>query len=566
MPTSTTTKRRQSLGFEIASIKHQQPTKIPTINLPPPSTTSSSRSLPNDFQDRILTIQDRLKRKGQVNDNINKPKEYKPRKSGFLVSNNELQQKYYGLNDEYKEKLKKIEDLSSELKGLKLIHRNYQSKIEILMGQYQSNMNLIEDYEMQIIKNVENEEKMINLKLRENKIKLENQFKEFESVTNLEIQDAKSYNFENVINQIKVLKEEKEKLALSIKESKLSNDEKLKIENEKYEESIKLEIEPFVTKLNEIRTEILVKGAELTQLESIHASLMTDLESSQLEIRQLREEIGSIEKIMNSYHSTKLSYENESQELEQKIAVESQIDEKNQDNYNSIYQDYQEVSSKLEINENYRRNLENSIMQYENKFRIYIISSTSQNYNKNLSPKTPITFIIDEFSFFIKSVMKQNISIITNNIPSPILIKSIIQIIEKKNWTFELSYQSMIFNVIGKSVFKSDKIMIDDDCNITDSDEGVIIHTVHVKGSNTMKNIENRLTLIDFSKLNTVEQVQFLKRFDSDRVRVDEIDEVANSVVSNSKPIFVCAIDEQVDKFNEILQSLRGIECPYRIK
>ena len=108
-------KRRNSLGFEMASIPLNSIKSFPS-RIPPPtasksatiasssSSSSSSMLSLSSIPQGILSIQERLRRKASVNDNNGQSSSsFAARPQSTVSRSNELQEEYYSLNELYKQ-------------------------------------------------------------------------------------------------------------------------------------------------------------------------------------------------------------------------------------------------------------------------------------------------------------------------------------------------------------------------------------------------------------------------------------------------------------------------------
>ena len=104
-------KRRNSLGFEMASIPLNSIKSFPS-RIPPPtasksatiassSSSSSSMLSLSSIPQAILSIQERLRRKASVNDNNGQSSSsFAARPQSTVSRSNELQEEYYSLNEQ----------------------------------------------------------------------------------------------------------------------------------------------------------------------------------------------------------------------------------------------------------------------------------------------------------------------------------------------------------------------------------------------------------------------------------------------------------------------------------
>ena len=152
----------------------------------------------------------RLRRKASVNDNNGQSSSsFAARPQSTVSRSNELQEEYYSLNELYKQQASLYEKLEVELGKLKEIYKNYYYKIDLINDLVHQKQSEFEILEHDIINDVEQEEKLTYSKLHENKIKLDGQFKELEFEMLNQLEDAKQFDFKELLTKIESLKQKR---------------------------------------------------------------------------------------------------------------------------------------------------------------------------------------------------------------------------------------------------------------------------------------------------------------------------------------------------------------------
>lgn len=570
-------KRRASFGFEMASIpttsvtnEHNQSSKVSKLPQPFTAANSNSNQLShvNDFQS-ILSMQERLSRKPPLT--ISAPFDYKSTISH--VGSNELQDTLSSLNQECKEKHRKLEYLTDELNRLRRIYRNYQQKVETTTSEIHNVQARLEYMEEEIVNHVGNEEKLIEIKLNENRIKLDNQFTEIEFEMASEVQEVRNFDYTELVHKIDALKQSELKLMEEIKQQLEANDEKYNAEVDKLKKLLEDEIKGAQQEENESKLVLEQLLKELEEITADYQSRLSEFETQSRQVEGLKFQITNIEETMNNYvnvkKKTELELSNVKRILDEKVAQ----DKIEQQEFDTVYLEYSSLHNKVKKHDEHRRILENSIMEYQGKIRVYAIAKEDEYENcfsKYFQEDTPSSFIMEEFSHFVKTVIRgTNVSIISQYLPGgTIICQTMNQLLHIQNqpstWQFQFEYQAVEINqsidlltgskLTQSSLFESQKMRIDEPSRVGgiingfDVNKDVIVHVITVMGVKEKKQFESRLVLVDISKVDSNEQMNIMQKL----LRNDKLtylDRVLEWISKRSNPLVISKIND-LNAFN----------------
>ncbi|CAD1809649.1 hypothetical protein FOB58_003034 [Candida parapsilosis] len=580
-------KRRASLGFEMASIPtitNQGNGSTKGTKLPKPFAAASSNftqsSEVNDLQSRILSIQERLSRKPPVFTST--PFEYAPTTTQSSTGSNDLQETLFTLSQECREKHRKLEHLTEELSRLRRVYRNYQQKVEMTTSEIRNVQARLEDMEEEIINNVANEEKLIDIKLKENSIKLDVQFTEIEFEMTQEVQEVKNFDYTELVDEIEELKQTELKLKEEIKQQSVINDQKYNEEMEKLRqifEKKKHELQQQEAKCN-LGLEQL--QGELDAITKEYEFRQSELETENHRVEKLKRQISVIEETMNNYVNIKKETEMELAKAKHILDEKKAQDKAEQEEFDGVYLEYSSLNDKVKKHDEHRRILENSIMEYQGKIRVYSIGNENEYgniFNKLFNENTPASFIIDEFAHFTKSIVHgTNVGLISQYLSgSCIILQTMHNLLttqtQATTWQLQFEYQAM---AITKSIdlltgstfshanlFESQKMRIDNDeldrvnciINGLEVTNDVIVHVITVGGVKNSRTFESRLVVVDISKIETNEQSNVMQKL----IHNDKstyLDKVLKWVSTKSNPLVVSQIND-AETFN-ILKTINS--------
>ncbi|KGR12699.1 hypothetical protein MEM_02773 [Candida albicans L26] len=578
-------KRRNSLGFEMASIPSNSIKSFPS-RIPPPtasksatiassssSSSSSSMSSLSSIPQGILSIQERLRRKASVNDNNGQSSSsFAARPQSTVSRSNELQEEYYSLNELYKQQASSYEKLEVELGKLKEIYKNYYYKIDLINDLVHQKQSEFEILEHDIINDVEQEEKLTYSKLHENKIKLDGQFKELEFEMLNQLEDAKQFDFKELLTKIESLKTEKMTVLSEYEKVMSEVNAKLNAEREQFSKDLEDKLHPLNKNKQLINDQLINKKDELTKLETNYNELKDQLAERNDSIDSIKHEIANIEQEMNNYQATRKNLELKLSEAESELHEALAKDKQEQREYDNVRSEYSVLHSKIAKHDEHRRILENSIMKIQGKFRVYAIGEDLDTYNKCFAKDTPSSFIIDEFQCLVQSTLKgHNVAIINNYLRgSQIVIDSykniqrqqkyIYQCISIKNGDKNTDICDLLnSNAPVDSLFQHQQMVIDDfdqfkqivkKIDATLSQE-IAIHIISTDKS--------KLMIIDCSRIDPDQQDKILEKFKSNS-SLGFLEKLLTWIYHNCSTLFL--YEPKTSQSNSLLKFINSIDSP----
>ncbi|KAI5953625.1 hypothetical protein KGF54_002997 [Candida jiufengensis] len=547
--------RRSSLGFEIVSIPTSTnfETKIPQ----PPQQQES-------FQSRILSMQQRLARKP-------------PPSTSYQVSSyqhpnftTELQNTIYNITEEISKKQEQIDHYDIELNKLRQIHRNYQKKVSDINSEFINFQAQFDYFSEEIIKSVENEEKLIEIKLKENQSKLDNQFKEIEFEMLNELNEVKNFDYFGLITKFESLEKLENDLSLEVQKKQFKVNEEIEVETtcikNDYEKKV-ISLKEELTKSDEILHQ---KQVEFDSLNNSFQKELDDLDVYNSKIESTKQQITTIEQSMTNFHEVKNNMIININQLDQELNIKSQQSNLEQKEYDEIQSEYQNLHSKIQKHDEHRRILENSIMDYENKIRIYGISNQEEpidKITKIFKYDTPSSFIIDEFLLFVANVFKGiNVSILTQFISGKSIILQSLQGLVHQN--IKLEYQcinetnDLLTNssLPKDSLFSSQRMIIDDITQFESiingiESTGLVIHILTINGTRNSKSFESKLVVLDTSQLDANSQISILNKLASNNFKIgSSLDQLIQWISIKSKKLIISELQNQ-----DILNALKSL-------
>ncbi|KAI5966465.1 uncharacterized protein KGF55_000774 [Candida pseudojiufengensis] len=563
--------RRSSLGFECVSI----PTSSNTFDskIPQPPQPQIQTQLSNvSFQSRIMAMQQRLARKPPpANVSFQEPSYQYPNIT------TELQEAIYNITEEINNKQNQLDHYEEELQKLRRIYRNHEKKVVDINSEF-INFQLQFDYfSEEIIRSVQNEEKMIEIKLKENQIKLDNQLKEFEFEMKNEMEEIKNIDYSLLIEKLDKLKNVEKELNIKIEKQQIANDEEVAIERKRIKDEYDTKISTLQEELKKNNEIISQKQSEFNELNVEFQQALNELDIYNAKIESTKQQINTIEQTMTNFKGDKQSIELQLNELDNQLKIKTEQSNLEQPEFNKVQEEYRELISKIQKHDEHRRILENSIMNYESKnIRIYAISNEEEyidnivGFDKVFKEDTPYSSIYDEFSLFITNILNgQNISIISQFIPGTYIIFEAMKNLLNHD-DIKIDYQCMnettdlLTNSLlpTNSIFGSQKMIVNDLFQVKrfiddNENNGVLIHVLTVSGLKNGKVFESKLVLMDIKKVDLTSQINILKNLNvsSSSKNTSSTDKLIQWISTKSKNLIIT----EINNF-EILEILKNIK------
>ncbi|RLV94195.1 hypothetical protein JA1_001941 [Spathaspora sp. JA1] len=552
---------------------------------------------PKDYQTTVLSIQERLVRKSSVYD----PSTFsRPKQQGQPTRrSNNIQEKYYALNDECKNVSTEVDNLTRELADMKRKNKIFQYKVEETRDEVQLVRDRFQFTEESVVKKVADEERLMMLKSQESQMKLDNQFKEIEFEMKNQLEEAKRFDNQGLIDKIEELKQTERKLLEDVGKINQEKEELLKVEQETAEK----DLEDKLTLLKRDQ-EKSSKGLQTTtrKRKKIQVKLNISIEKlkkQEDDLHKLKQEISDTEGSMSHFLTEKETLVSQLSSIETELNLVQAKDDKEQAEYDTIHATYVQAKTKMSKHDTHRRILENSIMDYEGKIRVYIIGDTEDpdvqlcgkkyQFNKQFPKSISLSNFTNEFSCLLKSSLRgSNVSII-NTIPNVTgLVISIYNHISEqaklnKNRQFTICYQSL--SIVKSQVFdninpnsqvdiqqlQSSKVQIKDQNQFSEiinriQTQELAVHLISI-GTDSSQRYETTVMVADCGNIHRDDQLKLFKAFKS----ITNIDSPISKILSfaryNSKCLFLGNVtsDEDFEYLNE-LQSINSMDSSYKSK
>ena len=484
-----------------------------------------------EYKHQILSIQERLgnrnhstlipsRRESLISSSVHQKRQNQQGSQNFLVSSrtNELNNQFYAVNDQYREKQQQVARLNEDLHRLRRIHRNFAQKVETIKDEINQYNVKFEFMEETVLKAVANEEKLIDIKLEENQIKLDNQFRELEFEMMQELDEVKKFDYTELNKQIETLKEEVTKVRDTIGMKENVNRERYQQEVAIIEKELHAKLESTEKARNDSQLKLGVKNSEFEQAREGYQKASTAKINLLEMVNETKSKIRVTEEMMNNYSQNKKTFQAQLSILNEQLASELNKSKKEEAEFDQLKSRYDTIAQKIKKHDEHRRILENSIMDYQHKIRVYALTDSEPGINPLLFSKefkigTPSSFIIDEFSHLACSTLRgSNVTIVTQCVSGCTITSRLIQPLldysasKMHNWDICLYYQC-----VG--------ITRGANCN-DNSDNSDII-----KNNNTLRDLISNTT-IDQRSL-----------FDSQKIPIDRNDQNKSILLIKNQPI-----------------------------
>ncbi|CAK9438043.1 uncharacterized protein LODBEIA_P23880 [Lodderomyces beijingensis] len=499
-----------------------------------------------DYHQRILSLQDRLSKKASstASSAPGLPRRSSLPSQGTHLrshSSTALNDSYLALCERHQEKQREIDMLNDELQKLRRIYRNYVHKVDIIQDEMRDAELKFKDMEETIVKNVEYEEHMIDIKLEQNRIKLDNQFRELEFEMLQELDEAKKFDFGALNRQIEDLKQESRAVCEKVKTQEMANEVKYKEQADRIsmESGQKLEELKFQVRESQSRLDLKQKEHERAANGNKEAQDMLNL--ARIEVDEKKKLIRITEEKLSNFHQLRKNLASELNEVQAALENKLQESQREQAEFDKVKATYDEMACKIKRHDEHRRILENSIMDYQQKIRVYAFVSPdvghieeSRYFSKVFAPDTPMSFVMDEFTHLMTGVMRgTNVSIISQSLPGNVIAKRAINELrgfrdsKMQNWDIKLGYQSgtldKIIDSLGPGEFLHncgvdiDALSLDQvSQNISEphTDEPVV-HFIVASGVKEQVKFESKLLVLDICAVSSRSQLEILKTVNS---------------------------------------------------
>ncbi|KAG7664352.1 uncharacterized protein J8A68_002134 [[Candida] subhashii] len=557
-----------------------------------------------DYDNAWSSIQDRLARKSSVNDpkTLHIAQYRRPTKSAqdFRIN---TQEKYYALNEEFKRLQTEYDVDKKEFESLKRTFKTTKYSIDEVNDQLSILSCREMDKEEVILKEVKHAEEAAKFKLKKLEHGLLDQYKEIELQMKDELQDAKDFDASSWLDEISKLEKVNEEVAKQLEELSRKEKEQLEPLQEKLEKEHKDKLKPKTDLQVQLTQEVNDLQKELEEIEVKKRNAKMKLEKEQNAVHQQKVQITTLEHSMINFHSTKRSMQEKILEIEKRLAELQASDKEKQDIYDVTYDKHQILKNKIRKHDNLRRIIENSIMNYEGLFRVYVISNSNSSFinesqysfNRVFDSDAPTSYISEEFSCLVKqSLTGSNVSIFNfaaSHSTIDLLAYSTTALVTKistlNKKKFELGYQCVSISLNNDCLdllnsgtklsqfrditkISSQEMRIEDGKDftkvveqVTESASNIILHRITIEA----KGYTRIFSMIDMSRISKPQQIQILQKFISTTQTHSStpIDILLSFAYTNSKCLFIVAPDEDVEQL-DLLQTINSTDSPYQRK
>ncbi|EGW31536.1 uncharacterized protein SPAPADRAFT_51539 [Spathaspora passalidarum NRRL Y-27907] len=570
--------------------------------------TRNSPSFPKDYQQTVLSIKDRLARKSSLNDpsTFLKPKPPQTKRP----SGGDIQEKYYALNEECKNVSSEVDQLTRELAEIKRKSKSLQYKVDDATDEVQLMRDRFQFTEESVVKKVADEEKLMFLKSQESQMKLENHYKELEFEMKNQLEEAKSFDNQFLLDKIEELKTTEQNLAEEIEKLKSEKEQLLMSEQHSMEQELQKRLSLVKQDQEKSSDELQVANEKKKLIQSKFTISKEYLDQQQANLQKLKSEIGEVEASMSIFLSEKESLLSELSTIESNLDAAKEIDEKEQSEFNSLEQIHSKALAKMYKHDTHRRILENSIMDYEGKIRVYVVSNEEETkeiqsrgklyeFNKQFPKNIPASVIADEFSCLLKSSLRgSNVSIINtaHSIPTSELVLLTYNHISDprsstKNRQFTIRYQCIsiqnlqVFdnldskkNVSSQGIIQqmqASKIQIEDKNHIESIvqtipkqvEQELVVHLFSVETGSSDKQYETTVMIVDLGNIQRPDQMELLQTFKLTTNSDSPTTKIFSFARYNSKCLFLGSADSDYDyEYLDELQLLNSMDSLYKPK
>lgn len=528
-------KKQKTIEFQSVSIKpsslprpqNKQEVNQDQSNIPGAPNISPSKSLKGIKH--IMSMQGRLKEPvrlptPKLEEPIKNEKSSAPISVDLIIDlSQELvtsQSEYQELVRSYKKYISKVDETTNKLKTQKW---KYQTTVDLML------------------KETAKDESLVNDEIESFQQELNQNFLQTEAQLIKDLNKAKNFNDELILQEILTVQKELDSLLEKLEHLEVEHEQNFTSAKRKFENELSITLQPKVDEINKLANEFDTQQKKNTELVKKLANAEEDISSNQSRKEHLQKSIKQLDFNFENFENSKsqilLDLHNIEKDLEATNVLKTRCDEQ----FDVEHWKFLHTQNKLK-NYNYQRQiLENSIMDYENKVRVYIMGRENlDNYqfNKVFPPSQPN--IPNEFSALVKSALRGfNISVIFNG-EMPIIMSSITKscetLLNASDESIYLTLQSLTFSnskvydsldnhkevssdrVHGTSLqFNSQQMKIDKSTfneiagilNPQPTNAGINIHIFNVKTNQTTSSI----IFLDLCGKSIKHQVVDLERF-----------------------------------------------------
>ncbi|CUM47298.1 uncharacterized protein AC631_01931 [Debaryomyces fabryi] len=531
------------------------------------------------------------------------------------------------LDSQAKISASKVDELEYDLLELKRSLKKLNHKLSDLKQTINSQKKKFEFMEDSVMKNVLHKEQLINVQIKDLSNKLTTEYNEIKFQLLDELTKAKSYKDKGVIEDIQCLNSKIEQLQNQFEETKSRKLQTIKCETAELDKQldkyllVKVEEVDKLTNIyqekqseyDKISAKVEEKKSQVLSKENENTSIIESINTLKSNMNNFSDIRSSLLTDLNAEEHTLIDLESKNKEWDERLA-------ESQKNYEMAY-------GKMRKHNQQRRVIENSIMDYEGKIRVYtkvpdIIRLTGEQeiqyenqffkFNKCFNSNASNSDIFDEFGALINSsILGTNCSVIfsgnaTNNLIFDSIISSHKSIVEKsekfrkKAWEFNcylkcvaisqnssdmLNSSSPLYlkkfdnSDYSLSQISSQKMSLDDESSlgevikslqIPEDVEGVAyIISVDASNPRLFKSFESNIMLLDVTYIKPSRQYELLHTPIISHSSVSEdLIFLLNYAYSQSKCLHISLLnalpETEIKHFLKNLEIMNSTDSPYK--
>lgn len=644
IPTSIPEKRRRSLGFEMVSFSKRPSdfeSKIPrpvsksanllnmrtNISLGQLVTSSlahspiSSRSTPRDSLTEINRFRN-LKHK--LSKHLGPQAHSKSDEVILAPPTHNESNRLDSENSQYKREISVLEEherqLTFEIQALLRDQRKLRRCIENIENDINMYSLRLKREEESHKREIDNNEQLVDTQLGHLALNQDVEYKEIKFSMENEINDAKQYRDEWIVEEIKTIRAEIDILRKDLLRIKESKQLTLKEESAELENEINNFLKDKTEEVDQLSTQFEEKEEEINRVYSEYQELHSKVTDKEQEVARLQETISNIESNMINFASIKSALFKDLSTVDTTLAQVKKQSETYQEIYDKENQKYMTTLRKVEKNEAKRRILENSIFDYQGKIRVYAISESGDVHNNVLAHNnkeylfnnvtTPNSEVSEEFSCLVLSSITGgcNVSVVftgveNQNLVTTSILKSYNHLLSRcsslrntKSWDFMFHFKSIgltdegvvdllnsetsidINSLSGRlGQIPAQPMIIDKDPNskefkqiLTKCNEIPLqakIHIISIEVTAENKHIECDIMFMDMTGTKMTSQTEILLGFPNELERNGKVGKFLQFAYSRTKCLFIGNLDLkdlETTNFLNVLQKIQNTDSPYQ--
>ena len=469
-------------------------------------------------------------------------------------------------------------------------------------------------------KEIDNNEQLVDTQLGHLALNQDVEYKEIKFSMENEINDAKQYRDEWIVDEIKTIGAEIDILRKDLLRTKESKQLTLKEESAELENEINTFLKDKTEEVDQLSTQFEEKEEEINRVYSEYQELHSKVTGKEQEVARLQETISSIERNMANFASTKSALFKDLSTVDTTLAQVKKQSETNQEIYDKENQKYMTTLRKVEKNEAKRRILENSIFDYQGKIRVYAISESGDVGNNVLvhnnkeylfnNVTAPNSEVSEEFSCLVLSSITGgcDVSVVftgveNQNLVNTSILKSYNHLLSKcsslrstKSWDFTFHFKSIGLNDEGVvdllnsetsmdinslsgrlGQIPAQPMIIDKDPNSKEFEQILTkcneiplqakIHIISIDVAAENKHIECDIMFMDMTGTRMSLQTEILLEFPNELACNGKVGKFLQFAYSQTKCLFIGNLEQkdlETTNFLNVLQKIQDTDSPYK--